>query len=194
MALPISLRTSATPPELELIASQQLIEIVPLIAMEKTAFISGAYGPLRPPIKTSIPLWMAVNLKLKKKCHIIAPPWLNVEFLQNRLNEETGNRAFSKMPFRFGEIAKILLDVAPDDLENTDKIRSLLKDLREARQAKCRDGLAVLDRGETSLSNLCAMEINEIRPFFVHAKSIISQLYREQGQDNEDDLNTMSMS
>lgn len=104
MSLPQSLRVSVTPPELELISCQQLVEIVPLISMEKTAFISvytfrsqkttvwhylwpkftdqsicqGAYGPLRPPNKSKIPLWMAVNLKLKKKCHIVAPDWLNV--------------------------------------------------------------------------------------------------------------------
>jgi hypothetical protein len=40
MALPDSLRFSVTPPELELIASQELVEIVPLISMERTAFIS----------------------------------------------------------------------------------------------------------------------------------------------------------
>ena len=40
MALPQTLRSSVAPPELELVASQQLIEIVPLISMEKTAFIS----------------------------------------------------------------------------------------------------------------------------------------------------------
>ena len=40
MALPQSLRVSVTPPELELISCQQLVEIVPLISMEKTAFIS----------------------------------------------------------------------------------------------------------------------------------------------------------
>lgn len=40
MALPIPLRNSVAPTELELIASEQLIEIVPLIAMERTAFIS----------------------------------------------------------------------------------------------------------------------------------------------------------
>lgn len=39
--------------------------------------MQGAYGPLRPPNKAKVPLWMAVNLKLKKKCHIIAPDWLN---------------------------------------------------------------------------------------------------------------------
>ncbi|PPQ66589.1 hypothetical protein CVT26_009489 [Gymnopilus dilepis] len=183
MALPQSLRVSVTPPELELVASQQLVEIVPLISMEKTAFISGAYGPLRPPNKAKVPLWMAVNLKLKKKCHIIAPPWLNADYLQDRLTEETSQPAFSKLPFRFTEIAKVILDVASDDLESPDKIRSLLKDLREARQAKSREGLKTLDHSELSLPNLCSMEINEIRPYFVQSMSIFTQLVRNPAPD-----------
>ncbi|KAF9534692.1 hypothetical protein CPB83DRAFT_802814 [Crepidotus variabilis] len=178
MALPQSLRVSVTPPELELVASQQLVEIVPLIAMEKTAFISGAYGPLRPPNKAKVPLWMAVNLKLKKKCHIVAPEWLNVEFLQERVNLETTQPTFSHLPLRFAEIAKVILDVASNDLDNPDKIRSLLKDLREARQAKSRDGLKELDHSELSLPNLCSMEINEIRPYFVQAMNVLTQLVR----------------
>lgn len=40
--------------------------------------LQGAYGPLRPPTKAKIPIWMAVNLKLKKKCHIVPPDWLSV--------------------------------------------------------------------------------------------------------------------
>ncbi|KAI6047510.1 DNA replication complex GINS protein PSF2 [Pisolithus marmoratus] len=168
MALPQPLRTSVTPHELELIASEQLVEILPLITMEKTAFISGAYGPLRPPAKCRIPLWMAMNLKVKKKCHIIPPDWLNIEFLQERLSRETSYPEFSQMPFRFTEIAKAILDVAPDDVQNSEKVRSLLKDLREARQAKSREGLAKLDHSELSLPNLCSMEINELRPFFIH--------------------------
>lgn len=40
MALPVSLRNSVTPPELELVASEELVEIIPLISMERTAFIS----------------------------------------------------------------------------------------------------------------------------------------------------------
>lgn len=138
----------------------------------------GAYGPLRPPNKAKIPLWMAVNLKLKKKCHIVAPDWLNVDYLQTRLTLETSEAAFSGLPFRFAEVAKIILDVASDDLENPEKLRSLLKDLREARQAKSRDGLKTLDHSELSLPNLCSMEINEIRPFFVQAMSILTQLVR----------------
>jgi len=86
---------------------------------------------------------------------------------------------------------------ASDDLENPDKLRSVLKDLREARQAKSRDGLKTLDHSELSVScfitykincinlyhihqlpNLCSMEINEIRPFFVQSMSILTQLVR----------------
>ncbi|RPD66964.1 Psf2-domain-containing protein [Lentinus tigrinus ALCF2SS1-7] len=179
MSLPPSLRASITPPELELVASEQLVEIVPLVSMERTAFISGAYGPLRPPTKCKVPLWMASNLKLKKKCHIIPPTWLNVEFLQDRLTQETTLPSFSEMPFRFAEVAKILLDVAPDDLQNPEKIRTLLKDIREARQAKSREGLSKLDPNELILQNLAAMEINEIRPFFVRGMSVLTQLTRE---------------
>ena len=42
---------------------------------------------------------------------------------------------------------------ASDDLDNPDKIRSLLKDLREARQAKSREGLKTLDHSELSVCN-----------------------------------------
>jgi len=40
---------------------------------------------------------------------------------------------------------------ASDDLQNPEKLRSLLKDLREARQAKSRDGLKDLDHSELSV-------------------------------------------
>ncbi|CAL1701318.1 unnamed protein product [Somion occarium] len=179
MALPPSLRLSVTPPELELIACEQLIEIIPLVAMERTAFISGAFGPLRPPAKCKVPIWMATNLKLKKKCHIVPPDWLNVDFLQDRLTHETSQPEFSQLPFRFAEVAKVLLDVASDDFENPERLRSLLKDIQEARQAKSREGLSKIDHSELSLPNLCSMEINEIRPVFIKAMGVLSQLVRE---------------
>lgn len=69
-----------------------------------------------------------MNLKLKKKCHIVSPDWLTVgmhamplpcqsdltcvlEFLQDRLSEETSESEFSRLPFRFAEIARVILDV-----------------------------------------------------------------------------------
>ncbi|KIY49454.1 GINS complex, PSF2 component [Fistulina hepatica ATCC 64428] len=185
MALPRTLRTSLAPPELELIASQDLIEIVPLVSMERIAFICGAFGPLRPPRKAQIPLWMALNLKQKKKCHIVAPDWLFVDYLQARLTDETTKAEFSRLPFRFAEISKALLDVASDDLEQPDKLRSLLKDLREARQAKSREGLEKLDHSELSLPNFCSMEINEIRPVFVEAMAVMTRLVRKPAADDD---------
>ncbi|PFH51287.1 hypothetical protein AMATHDRAFT_142835 [Amanita thiersii Skay4041] len=181
MSLPTTLRTFVTPSELEFVACQQLVEIVPLISMERTAFISGAYGPLKPPNRVKVPLWLAINLKSKKKCHIVPPSWLTVDNLKERLEEETTNNGFSKLPFRYIEVSKLLLDIAPDDIENPDRLRSLLKDLREARQAKCRSGLSQVDHSELSLPNLCSMELNEIRPFFIQAMSVLTQLVPNSG-------------
>lgn len=40
---------------------------------------------------------------------------------------------------------------ASDDVQNAEKVRSLLKDLREARQSKSRDGLSQIDHSELSV-------------------------------------------
>lgn len=37
--------------------------------------------------------------------------YVAVEFLQERLTQETSRPVFSQLPFRFAEVAKILLDV-----------------------------------------------------------------------------------
>jgi len=58
-----------------------------------------------------VPLWVATNLKLKKKCHIVPPDWLSVETLQEKLQEELDKNEFSEMPFHFVETSKVLLDV-----------------------------------------------------------------------------------
>lgn len=72
---------------------------------------------------------MAVNLKARKKCHIVPPDWLNygelvrlvsflgltdnlgAEHLQDCLKEETTSEAFSVLPFRYAEVSKVLLDM-----------------------------------------------------------------------------------
>ena len=40
---------------------------------------------------------------------------------------------------------------ASDDLQNPDRLRSLLKDIREARQAKSREGVKQLDHSELTV-------------------------------------------
>jgi len=111
MALPTALIASTTPYELEFVAMEDLIDVIPLFSMDRIRLLSGIYGPFRPPAKSRIPMWMAVNLKSRKKCHIVPPEWLSPEYLQERLREETSSEAFSVLPFRFAEISKVLLDV-----------------------------------------------------------------------------------
>jgi len=188
MALPPTLQSSTTPNELEFIASEELVEIVPLFSMDRIRLLSGVYGPFKPPGKAKIPLWMAANLKSRKKCHIVPPEWLTVDYLQERLKEETSSELFSILPFRFAEVAKVLLDIAPDDIESPDKIRLLLKDIREARQAKSREGLKMVDHVHLRIRNICSMEINEIRPFFVKSMGILTKLApaaQEMGAEND---------
>ncbi|KAF9517244.1 hypothetical protein BS47DRAFT_550742 [Hydnum rufescens UP504] len=177
MSLPPQLRPSLTPQELEFIAcNQETIEIIPLFGMDRIRLISGIYGPFVPPAKTRVPLWLATNLKLKMKCRIIPPEWLSVDYLNAKVEEEIAAEEFSELPFRYAEIAKVLLDTASDNIQQADKVRFLLKELREARQAKARKGLSRIDFSLVDLPNLCAMEINEIRPYFVKAMGVMGQL------------------
>lgn len=97
MALPSQLQETMLPAELEFIASEELVEIFPVVKMDKIQFITvcgglqrdsapladylndqGLYGPFIGGRPTRVPLWVAVNLKLKKKCSIVPPDWLNV--------------------------------------------------------------------------------------------------------------------
>lgn len=41
------------------------------------------------------------------------------DFLQDRLIQETSEPAFSEMPFRFAEVAKVLLDVYVPRLQHS---------------------------------------------------------------------------
>lgn len=118
----------------------------------------------------------------------------STEYLQGRLALETSKPEFSQLPFRFAEIAKVLLDVyapscfacirtgltfapsAPDDFQNPDKIRSLLKDIREARQAKSREGLSKIDHSELSVRLAFppfSSSRAEMRFIFVVAESLL---------------------
>ena len=149
------------------------------------------------------------------------------EYLQERLSRETSHPEFSEMPFRFTEIAKVLLDVLVVQSIHTIcyiDCRTFLK-LTEERQmtfktltksdlywktfgrhdkprvekvsrgsittnSRCVTFVAfhirVIAENPIQLANLCAMEINEIRPFFVRAMGVLTQLTREPAPDQMD--------
>jgi GINS complex subunit 2 len=110
---------------------------------------------MRPPRRTTVPLWLALLLKKQHKCNIVPPDWLSHEYLEKLLREEENSPdRFCELPFRWLETAELLLEAAPDDLPlpppsivsaGLSDLRVLLRGLREIRQAKAREGLRSLE-------------------------------------------------
>lgn len=80
----------------------------------------------------------------------------------------------------------MLLDSAADDLVDPDRVRQLMRDLREVRAAKMRKGVEVLtgDGDGVRLDGIGAMEIGEARGFITGVVDGLRKLgaSREQAQ------------
>lgn len=180
MALPSKLQRQFSPEEIQFIAGNDIISIVPNFTMEKMDFIQATYGPFIPPLQSQVPLWLALALKKNRKCTIVPPDWLNKEYLQELLQQEEAQDAIQKVPFHYMEVAHMLLEFAPDEMPDLEQVRKLLKDVRECRQSKTRallEGLEDVDREKViKLHNLSRMEINELRPIFTEAFNEITKL------------------
>ncbi|KAG4104874.1 DNA replication complex GINS protein PSF2 [Neocallimastix lanati (nom. inval.)] len=177
MALPKFIQQNVfTPAEIEFISEYEQITILPLQRMETLTLLEGTYGPFRPPITIKVPLWLAVTLKNKHKCSIQPPKWLNIETLKKKKQSEEEKEEYSDLPFHYLEISTILLDCASDDIPYSDEIKILLKDIREIRKRKTKNGLKLLNSGSIQMDNLSLMEINEIRPFFLKAFNDIRKI------------------
>ncbi|TPX43785.1 hypothetical protein SeMB42_g03074 [Synchytrium endobioticum] len=175
MAVPRSFRSGFGPTEIEFLAEDEPLTIIPSHKLDELDMISGTYGPFRPPIQVKVPLWLAVTLKKKQKCNIQPPVWMDVDNLERLIASERDEPAFTAVPFHFMEISQILLDCASDDIKSAELVKTLLKDLREIRQTKAQQGLKQLGYDYLQMDNLGLMEINEIRPFFT---KVFNQLRR----------------
>lgn len=126
------------------------------------------------------------------------PVWLQESELQSVYEEEVrhADRFSSRLPWHWLEISSILLRVARDDLEAPSHVvRGLLRDIREVRQAKARQGLQQLNDAHMRMDGLGALEVNEIRPFvggvMDHLRELIATVpahEEEFDQDDEDEF------
>ncbi|KAM0948287.1 putative DNA replication complex GINS protein Psf2 [Dioscorea sansibarensis] len=157
-------------PEVEFLAEDELIEIVPNIRMEALNMICGDFGPFFPQITAQVPLWLAVALKRRGKCAIRPPEWMSVAKLMQVLEAERESpREFQPLPFHYVEISRLLFDHAHDDIPDEYMVRSLIEDIRDVRFHKMESGLESIS-GRThavKLKNLSAMEVNIVRPFII---------------------------
>lgn len=64
--------------ELEFISSQLCkVEIIPKFSAPEIKLLGGTFGPFNPPWPTEVPLWIALDLRKRKKCTIRPPAWLD---------------------------------------------------------------------------------------------------------------------
>ncbi|MQM00479.1 hypothetical protein Taro_033218 [Colocasia esculenta] len=148
-------------PEVEFIAEDEMLEIVPNVKMGALHMIC---------IAVRVPLWLAVAMKKRGKCAIRPPDWLSVGNLTQVLEAERESpREFQPLPFHYVEISRLLFDHASDDIPDTYMVRSLIEDIKDVRFHKVETGLETIS-GRThavKLKNLSAMEVNIVRPFMV---------------------------
>lgn len=90
------------------------------------------------------------------KAFYISPPF------QESCTVDTASTA---LPYHWFEMSEMLLDAASDDVGEPDRVRQLLRDIREVRLAKMRKGVEVLtgDGEGTRLDGVGAMEVSESR-------------------------------
>lgn len=81
------------PAEIEFMAENEIIQIVPTFNHGSHAhLICGSFGPFRAGLPLNVPIWVAMNLRQKKFCRILAPDWMAVDKLQETLKVEKESR------------------------------------------------------------------------------------------------------
>ncbi|QDS76644.1 DNA replication protein psf2 [Venturia effusa] len=193
MALPLP--PGLTPSEVAFLCEMELVTVIPRQRLPSLNLLSGQTPTLNPPHRKNVPLWLALLLKKQRRANIAPPPWLRINSLQGILDHEIDpeNQAFSPspkpppgastttapfvdssistappnaLPYHWQELGEILLQAAPDDFEDVDLVRRLMRDLREVRMAKIRKGVEVLDAGGgIKLNGVGGLEVCESRAF-----------------------------
>jgi len=139
-----------------------------------------------------LPLWLALLLKRQRRANILPPAWLTVPSLTEILQVEQESVGFSPppslpphtticppfvpsatadappdaLPYHWLELGEMLLEAASDDIPEPDTVRRLMRDLREVRMAKLREGIKVLEGArEVRMNGVGGLEIAEGRAF-----------------------------
>ncbi|XP_064460025.1 DNA replication complex GINS protein PSF2-like [Ornithodoros turicata] len=175
--------------QIEFIAEQTTVSIIPNFRHDRLYLISGDVGPFEPNMPVEVPLWIAVHLKQRQKCHIIPPPWMNSSSLEEKKREEVESPFFTKMPSdHYREVTQILLDVAADDIPEADSVQTHVKDIWDIRLSKLRTSIDAFMKNDelyAKIDHLTVMEINTIRGFLTTALGHLAELRERRSGINE---------
>eukprot|EP01132_Coremiostelium_polycephalum_P003688 gene3688-4593_t len=186
---PSSSEDTLSPNQIEFLAEDVTISIIPNFKLDSLHFLSGEYGPFEPSFPVDVPLWLALTLKKKKKCKIEIPYWMSLEYLNNQYDKENNLvTEFVDLPEFFIEISTMLLTVAPEDIKNVNEVRNKLEDIFNRRQSKINDTIVKTLKLQPNLlstlelNNLSMMEINRIRGSLI---SGMNHLYKIQSANSK---------
>jgi GINS complex subunit 2 len=97
--------------ELEFLAENIIIEIIPNFKKDELNLLCGKFGPFKPNRPTKVPLWLALQYKKNRKCRIVPPGWLEFEILANKVEQEKNNENnLQELTFYFFEILLLLFN------------------------------------------------------------------------------------
>ncbi|XP_050153645.1 DNA replication complex GINS protein PSF2-like isoform X2 [Malus sylvestris] len=146
--------------EVEFMAEDEMVEIVPNMRMDPLNMLCGDFGPFYPQMATQVPLWLAIAMKKRGKCTIRPPEWMSIE--------RDSQAAFQVLPFHYVEISSLLFEYAPGDIPDMYMVRSLINDIKDVRFHKVESSLESFEEAHSSavmVKDLSAMEVNLVRPF-----------------------------
>ena len=157
-----------TPQDLDFAATEHChVDIIPAVKMDRLQMIKAEYGPFRPQIRCTVPLWLALTMRASGHCRVVPPDWLSigtcspecltthmaqtwmcVENLTNVLKceKERPEEFAHGLDARYLEIFVALQRACPEDLlPELPELQRLVQCIREVRQQKIIYGLSSLD-------------------------------------------------
>mmetsp|Transcript_2552 Transcript_2552/g.4170 ORF Transcript_2552/g.4170 Transcript_2552/m.4170 type:complete len:159 (-) Transcript_2552:1267-1743(-) len=115
------LASSLTNEELQFIAENEKVTIIPNFSAGSFQLINGDYGPFRAQNEASVPFWLASLLRKRNLCRVKPPEWMNSESLGTVLAEEKKYpNLWQQLPHHYIEIAKMMFTIAEEDFSEFD--------------------------------------------------------------------------
>lgn len=182
------------------LASDEAITIIPVFTydskLSEFLLTQNNIGPFIAGESTTVPLWLAIYLRKRNLCRLVAPSWLNVPFLKNVLQSERVSESFStELPFRYMEISRSIIQaigagrsaaqasggggaLGSEEVPQVEMIRVLLEDISTVRMDKIRRSVHTMSAGYMSLekpmppidvTGIGAAEMAAVKPFLESA-------------------------
>ncbi|CAL8074554.1 unnamed protein product [Calicophoron daubneyi] len=184
------------PMELEFIAEDETIQIIPRFTMDAIQLIAFSVGPFYPNVPTTVPLWVALHLRQQQKCRILPPEWLTVDKLNECKEAEQASAGCTEPPHKhYMEITTLLLQHAAEDIQSPETVRTIVRDLWDTRVGKLVSSVTgFISSGASSarVSQLTNLELATLRKFLANSMDQLSLLRRFASEATESGASSMN--